>query len=364
MDEQKELELWLSLIHRRNPSLRQLNRLLQAERPGKSLLDLPPDEMARFVASAIDVLPAGLDGDPRSDIDWLQGAPDRSLLPISDPRYPWLLREIPDPPLALFVIGNPACLNRPCLSVVGSRNATPQGRETAKRLARELAGMGFTVVSGLAVGIDACAHRGALKAGTTLGICAHGLDTVYPLAHRQLAMEICGGGALVSEFATGVAPRRHNFPQRNRIISGMSLGTLVVEAGLRSGSLITARLAVEQNREVFAVPGPISSPYSRGCHELIKKGARLLEDPEDVLEEIGQYCRCPPCVRSSAGSPSSPGLNARFLDHMGFAPCTRDELVQRSGLTPGEVSSMLLRLELDGWVELCPGGTYVRIARS
>ena len=228
---------------------------------------------------------------------------------------------------------------------------------------RRLAEMGFTVVSGLARGIDGCAHRGALAAGSTVAVCAHGLDSVYPEAHRPLAAAIAQDSTLVSEFPTGIRPRPPLFPQRNRIISGMSLGTLVVEAGLRSGSLITANLAGEQNREVFAVPGSIYSPQSRGCHDLIKKGVTLVESVDDILQEIGHH------AGRRIGSQASPGphpdsSHAWFLEHMGYAPCTRDELVKRSGLTSAEVSSMLLVLELEGCVELCPGGTYVRVTRS
>lgn len=361
MDDKKEL--WLRLIHSDNPCLRDLNRRLRKRRPDKTLLELAPDEATRFLESQVEG-PAGLDRRAlETDLQWLAGAPDRYLLPIVDRQYPWLLREIPDPPLALFVVGEPGCLNMPCLSIVGSRNPTPQGRETAKLFARRLAGLGFTIVSGLALGIDGCAHHGAVDSGRTVAVCAHGLDTIYPPAHRALASALCEKGALVSEFPTGSEPRRHNFPQRNRLISGMSLGTLVIEAGLRSGSLITARLAAEQNREVFAVPGPINSPQSRGCHSLIRNGASLVESLDDIFREIGQYRHHPAQVTCGQGS-ARVGEHAWFLDHMGYAPCTRDELVRRSGLTSGEVSSMLLILELEGCVELCPGGTYVRVTRS
>lgn len=362
MDDHKEL--WLRLVHSGNPCLRDLNRRLRGDQPDKTLLELTPEETTAFLVSQISALPAPDEGALESDRRWLTGAPDRHLLPIVDPKYPWLLREIPDPPLALFATGDAGCLNLPCLSIVGSRNPSPQGRETAQWFARCLAGLGFTIVSGLALGIDGCAHRGALDSGRTVGVCAHGLDTVYPQAHRRLAGAIRDKGALISEFPSGSKPHRHNFPQRNRLISGMSLGTLVVEAGLRSGSLITARLAAEQNREVFAVPGPISSPQSRGCHSLIRSGASLVESLDDIFREIAQYHRNPAPGRHGPGSSEYRGEHAWFLDHMGHAPCTRDELVRRSGLTSGEVSSMLLVLELEGCVELCPGGTYVRVTRS
>lgn len=367
MEDRKELEQWLTLIHSRNPCLRDLNRAVAARWPGKSLTQLPPDRVSQFLEHALATLPDPAPGAVTADVQWLQDGPDRHLLPVTDPRYPWLLREIPDPPLVLFVRGDPGGLNLPCLSIVGSRNPTPQGRETAESFARQLARMGFTVASGLARGIDGSGHRGALAAGATTGVCAHGLDMVYPGAHESLAEKIAGTGksALVSEFPTGTTPQRHRFPQRNRVISGMSLGTLVVEAGLRSGSLITANLAAEQNREVFAVPGPINSPQSRGCHDLIRNGATLVETVEDILQEISSYrgsqSFAEGCTTEGAGPTKT---HAWFLEHMGYAPSTRDELARRSGLTSAEVSSMLLVLELEGWVEMCPGGAYVRVTRS
>lgn len=363
MEHDKELEQWLALIHSGNPDLRDVNRFVQARIPGRTLTELAPDAVSDCLARLLATLP-GPDGRAvAADRRWLDRADGRHFLPITDPRYPWMLRQIPDPPLALYASGDPQWLNQPCLSIVGSRNPTPQGRETAFGFARRLAGMSFTVVSGLAHGIDGCAHRGALESGVTVGVCAHGLDTVYPRAHRALAAAISEGAALISEFPVGTAPRRHHFPQRNRIISGMSLGTLVVEAGPRSGSLITANLAGDQNREVFAVPGPINAPQSRGCHALIKQGVTLVESVDDVLGEISHYAS-PRGAPENTFPPDADTVHSRFLEHMGYAPCTRDELVKRSGLTSAEVSSMLLVLELEGRIELCPGGTYVRVTRS
>lgn len=363
MDNDKELQRWLALIHSGNPCLRNLNRLIQAREPGRSLPELAPDELMAFLDRVLAALPPVDRDGVFADLAWLERAAERHLIPITDPRYPWLLREIPDPPLALYASGEPRCLNLPCVAIVGSRNPTPQGRETATFFGRRLAEMGFAVVSGMARGIDGCAHRGALQTGTSVGVCAHGLDIMYPDAHRALAAAMADGSALVSEFPIGAEPRRHHFPQRNRIISGMSLGTLVVEAGLKSGSLITANLAGEQNREVFAVPGPITAPQSRGCHDLLRKGAALVETVDDILREIGLFEDSG--ARADAPAARRPhGAHAWFLEHMGYAPCTRDELVMRSGLTSAEVSSMLLKLELEGCVELCPGGTYVRVTRS
>lgn len=363
MENAGELEQWLGLIHAGSLSLRVVNRFVQTRWPGRTLPELGPEAISQCLDRLLATLPEPDRGAIHADLRWLEQDGDRYLLPITDRRYPWLLREIPDPPLALYVNGDPGCLNLPCLSIVGSRNPTPQGRETAKSFGRHLAEMGFTVVSGLARGIDGCAHRGALEAGATVAVCAHGLDTVYPGSHRLLAAAMAQRSALVSEFPIGAVPRRHHFPQRNRIISGMSIGTLVVEAGIKSGSLITANLAGEQNREVFAVPGSINAPQSRGCHELIRRGVTLVESIDDILRETGHFRGERPRAASTA-APGAPHAHARFLEHMGYAPCTRDELVKRSGLTPAEVSSMLLVLELEGCVELCPGGTYVRVTRS
>lgn len=363
MDDREELEPWLRLTHSWNPCLREINRCLQRHEPGRAFTDMAPSEASRFLEFLIDALPKPDTTAMSTDRRWLERADDHHLLPITDPRYPWLLREIPDPPLTLYVKGDPQCLGRPGLSIVGSRNPTPQGRDTASRFGKTLADAGFAVASGMALGIDGCAHRGALQSGVTIGVCAHGLDTVYPRAHRSLADSVRANGALISEFPIGILPRRHHFPRRNRLISGISLGTVVVEAGSRSGSLITARLAAEQNREVFAVPGSISAPQSRGCHELIRNGATLVESLDDILGEFDQYCSHRVRAQPLQGS----GLrneHAWFLEHMGWSPCTRDELAKRSALTPAEVSSMLLVLELEGCVELCPGGTYVRVARS
>jgi DNA processing protein len=282
----------------------------------------------------------------------------------ADPDYPPLLRQIPDPPLALYVIGDRAAPGRPQLAIVGSRNPTPAGRENARAFARHLAGAGLAITSGLALGIDGAAHRGALEAGggTTLAVVATGLDRVYPARHRELAHEIARAGALVSEFPLGVPPLPENFPIRNRVISGMALGVLVVEAAPGSGSLITARLATDQGREVFAIPGSIHSPLSRGCHALIRQGAKLVETANDILEELGVLAQA---AADSAVAPlpaDLPAPMAQLLGHLGHDPANVDQLVERSGLTTEAVSSMLLQLELQGLVEAGAGGTFQRIA--
>lgn len=299
--------------------------------------------------------------------DWLAHR-GHHIVTWPDPAYPQLLREIHYAPGILFVRGDTSVLSLPQLAIVGSRNATPGGRDTARRFAAHLGGAGFCITSGLAVGIDAAAHRGALDAGArTIAVCATGPDEVYPARHAQLADEIAVDGAIVSEFPPGSAPRRERFPQRNRLISGMSVGTLVVEAGLRSGALITARFASEQGREVFAVPGSIHNPTARGCHRLIRGGAKLVETSDDIMEElpallagVGDPPEADAVLDSAeAPSPADPEYQ-RLLELMGWDPVNVDLLVQRSGLTAQEVSSMLLILQLRGRVEPLPGGCYLQ----
>jgi len=361
---QDELRHWLTLLHGWRSPLDELEHRAHRAFPGRPLVELEPAALNGLVAELAGSRAAACAAAVAADLRWLAADPARHLLPVSEPRYPWLLRQIPDPPPVLYVDGDPTCLGQPCLAVVGSRNPTPQGRETAREFGRTLARAGFIVVSGLAHGIDGAAHLGALEAGGTVAVCGHGLDRVYPYRHRALAARIREHGALISELPVGTPPRRPHFPRRNRLISGLSVGTLVVEAGLRSGSLITARLAAEQNREVFAVPGSIHSPQSKGCHALIRSGVTLVESVQDMLAELGQFSGPWQPDGGTTGAPVPASEHAWLLEHMGYDPCTRDELAKRSGLTSAEVSSMLLNLELEGCVELCPGGTYVRVNRS
>jgi DNA processing protein len=304
---------------------------------------------------------------------WLAG-PDHHLLGLDDARYPTLLREIPRPPVALFVSGDPAALSLPQLAIVGSRSATPAGLETAENFARHLASCGFCITSGLAAGIDAAAHRGALRAGgRTVAVCGTGPEQVYPRRHEELAAQICNSaGAVVTEFPPGTPIRRGNFPQRNRIISGLAVGTLVVEASTSSGALSTARHAIEQGREVFAIPGSIHNPVARGCHQLIRQGAKLVETSADILEELaGQLAglRAAITATEQAQVPQPAAADAdpeyqQLLAAMGWNEVNVDALVERSGLTTGEVSSMLLILELHGSVRSLAGGRYQRVSRS
>ena len=281
-----------------------------------------------------------------------------TVVGLTDPHYPRLLRQIPDPPVVLYCLGDTGLLQVPALAIVGSRNPTPVGREIARNLARQLAGGGAVIVSGLAVGIDGAAHQGALDAkGATIAVCATGLDTVYPRYHQQLAGLIGHSGLLVSEFPPGTGVKRYHFPRRNRIISGLTLGTLIVEAARKSGSLITAFFAAEQGREVLAVPGSIHSPLSRGPHRLLRDGARLVESIADILEELPALGMAPAASDSAAAG--SVRANP-VLDAVDFAPTSVDQIMERSGLTITEVCAMLIRMELAGAVRSCAGG-YIRL---
>jgi DNA processing protein len=288
-------------------------------------------------------------------------APGQHLVCLADPDYPQTLLQIPDPPTLLYVRGRLDLLNSAALAMIGSRNPTPQGSQNAERFAAALAQAGLTVTSGLALGIDAAAHRGALTAsGNTVAFIGTGIDRIYPATNRQLAIEIAARGSIISEFPLGTPPVAANFPRRNRLIAGLSLGALVVEATVDSGSLITARLASEQGREVFAIPGSIHSPQSRGCHKLIKQGAKLVETVQDVLDELHWKSAPAEFPLQSESAQDIPGL----LHSMGFDPCSLDELVHLNGLTAGVVSVMLLHLELDGQVASLPGGRYQRISQA
>jgi DNA processing protein len=303
---------------------------------------------------------------------WL-ARPNRALVTFGSAEYPPRLAELRDAPLALWVEGRErGLLAGPQLAIVGSRSPTTDGRQTAERFARYLAERGLTITSGLATGIDGASHRGAVGAlGGTIAVLGSGLDVIFPRAHTALAAEIASHGLLVSEYAPGVEPHKAFFPQRNRIIAGLSLGTLVVEATRRSGSLITARLAMDGGREVFAIPGSIHNPLARGCHHLIRQGAKLVEEAADVLIELAPQLRAAgvtlPSVEPPAQStaPEAPQLRdpsyRKLLDSLGFSPTPIVDLSARTNLTTAEVSSMLLLLELEGLVEALPGGRYSRL---
>jgi DNA processing protein len=283
--------------------------------------------------------------------DWL-AQPDNSLMTLADEDYPRNLLEIADPPVILYCKGQRALLSQPGLGIVGSRNATPQGVRDAEAFAHALSDAGLTIVSGLALGIDAAAHRGGLAgAGSSIAVVGTGLDRIYPARNKSLAHQLVERGVIVSEFPLGTPPLPSHFPRRNRLISGLSRGVLVVEAAPDSGSLITARVATEQGREVFAIPGSIHSPLARGCHALIKQGAKLVESAADILDELAWQQRLAPPALPETQTDS-------LLAALDGAPATLDSLAERTGLTLEALSAKLLALELDGRIASLPGGRY------
>jgi len=315
---------------------------------------------------------------------WLAGAPQdmrHHIVTLGDPDYPALLLETADPPVLLYLLGAGRWFSGagaalrlrawpvPALAVVGSRNPTPQGRQNAQAFARELAGRGFCIVSGLALGIDAAAHEGALEhAGTqapcTIAVVGTGLDRVYPRANHALAQRIAAEGLIVSEYPLGTPPLGPNFPRRNRIISGLAQGTLVVEAATESGSLVTARLASEQGREVFAVPGSIHAPQSRGCHALLRQGAKLVERVDDILEELAPQARPPRPAPGAMPAPAAPPPADDLLAQLGYEPVHLDDLGARTGLDTARLQARLLELELQGLVARMPGGWFQRLGQA
>lgn len=316
--------------------------------------------------AAARALAAGADeGRVSAALAWL-GEPDRGFVAWDDPAYPRALLEIADPPPLLYTVGNPALLARPALAIVGSRNATPQGRADAEAFAAALASAGLVIVSGLALGIDAAAHRGALRSGAnTIAVVGTGPDRVYPAANRDLAHAIATHGLIVSEFAPGTPPLPANFPRRNRVISGLARGVLVIEATLSSGSLITARMAGEQGRELFALPGSIHSPFSRGCHRLIREGAKLVETAQDVLEELGMggataSAHTRPAVEVVTPTPANGDAETVF-EALGHEMLDVDQIAARASLPVARIMAALTVLEIDGRVASVAGGAWQRV---
>ncbi len=321
---------------------------------GASVAQLAPivgDKLARAISRQVD--PAEL----QPTLAWLEQA-ENHLVTWNDPGYPAQLRDLTDPPPWLYVKGDPDWLGRPMLAIVGSRNATQQGLRDAHAFAQALSESGLTIISGLAVGVDAAAHEGGLAGlGSSVAVVGTGLDRVYPARNKSLAHELAAKGAIVSEFPLGTLPKAGHFPRRNRVISGLSLGVLVVEAAPESGSLITARLAAEYGRDVFALPGSIHSPLSKGCHQLIKQGAKLVESAADILDELGM--RLAAIARTGSGDGTD--REDALLVALATAPLAQDQLASRLGLTVTEVSVRLLEAEMDGRVAKLPGGLYQRL---
>ncbi len=298
-------------------------------------------------------------------LEWLAEDSSHHIVSIIDPAYPELLKDISDAPPILYGIGNIELLQSPQIAIVGSRNCTPGGAETAKDFSRYLSNAGLTITSGMALGIDQHAHQAALdNGGHTIAVIGTGIDRIYPSKNKLLAYEIAEKGLIVSEFTLGTPPVNSNFPKRNRIISGLSLATLVVEATRKSGSLITARHGIEQGREVFAIPGSIHNPQSKGCHHLIRQGAKLVDQASDIIDDIGSLLGfIAEQTETHTDSQTNSFLDSEYqalLDAMGYDPVSIDILVNRSGLTIEQLSSMLLILELNDQIKTAPGGLFVR----
>jgi DNA processing protein len=361
MEIDARVEAWASLQLLPGVSARSLVALLKAFDGPAEILSAAPGTLAKVVPATLAATigrgpdPAALD----KTLAWLR-EDGHQLIAWDDPAYPQALLTIADPPPVLYFRGRSELLNRPAIAIVGSRNATTQGRETAEAFARALAEAGLTIVSGLALGIDAAAHRGGLAAaGSSVAVIGTGIDRVYPAAHRDLARRLASEGGVLTEFALGSPPLPGNFPRRNRLISGLARGVLVVEATLASGSLITARFAADQNRDVYAIPGSIHSPFSKGSHRLIKDGAKLVESAQDVLEELGLGGAANPAARAPAGTVK--GNTARVLTALGYDPAGIDALTSRCGLPADVISVALVELELAGEIAGLPGGLYQRL---
>ena len=354
-----EVELWVCLSQIHGLGSQGLCKLLQAFGSPEQIYAASFDQLREITSAAIakEIASGPVAETAAATIAWLS-QPNNHFITLGDRDYPDALLEIPDPPPILYAKGNVHLLDTPCIAVVGSRNSSPQGDKNASEFSLALTRQGYTIVSGMALGIDGAAHRGALKGtGATIAVVGTGLDIVYPSQHRELAHQIVEHGLIISEFALGTPSKAQNFPRRNRIISGLGIGCLVVEANLQSGSLITARLAGEQGREVFAIPGSIHSPLSKGCHLLIKQGAKLVDSIQDITEELGQAA-----ANLEVELPAELAATDPLLEAMGYDPVTMNELVERTGLTSEHLSAMLLMLELENKVSSLPGGHYQRIA--
>ncbi|SOD40616.1 DNA-processing protein DprA [Nitrosovibrio sp. Nv4] len=369
----RDIESWLSLGMIDGLGDESIRRLLVAFGSPAEILSANIASLERVVKKkvAYNIVHGADEKKIAATLEWLKD-PVNSIVTLADSHYPALLLNIPDPPPLLYLKGKPELLNSPTLAIVGSRNATPQGIANAEAFAEAASNAGLCIASGMASGVDAAAHRGGLRgSAASIAVVGTGLDIVYPASNRKLAHELAEKGMLISEFPLGTPAIASNFPRRNRIISGMSHGCLVVEAALRSGSLITARQALEQGREVFAIPGSIHSPLSKGCHALIKEGAKLVESADDILDELaGGSGRSGGLGGSGQGRAAGgaahdvdelQGSEPLLLRHLGHDITDIDTLCVRSGLTIETVSAMLLAFELDGVVASLPGGRYQRL---
>jgi DNA processing protein len=354
-----DLEAWLRLSLTLGLGGESFRKLLFALGGPEQILGASRTSLTAVVSGKIAdaILDGEMHGDPAAVEAWLADASNH-VVTLADAEYPQALLQTPDPPPLIYVKGRRELLNQPAIAIVGSRNATAQGKLTAESFATALGNAGLCVVSGLALGIDAAAHRGGLAGlSSTIAVIGTGLDKVYPARNRDLAHAIAGKGAIISEFPLGTPPLAANFPRRNRIISGMTRGCLVVEAALSSGSLITARIANELGKDVFAIPGSIHSTLSKGCHVLIKQGAKLADDAADILSELRLPAPAGGVAKALGSANDHP-----LLSHMAFDPCDIDTLAGRAGRPVHEVSAALIQLELDGAVARLPGGLWQRIS--
>lgn len=384
-----EIETWLRLVNAPALGPRTVRRLMAAfglpqhifEQSHAALVHAVGEKKADAVLQARDSNHRNADSDYARAIEWAL-APNHHFVTLADPAYPHTLLQMTDPPPVLYVQGQIECLHAPSIAIVGSRHGSAQGLQNTTQFARAFSDAGFCIVSGLALGIDGAAHRGGLEGrASTLAVIGTGIDLVYPTRHHRLAQKITVTGAIVSEWPLGAPPRPAHFPQRNRLIAGLAQGVLVVEAAAQSGSLITARLAAEMGREVFALPGSIHSPLSKGCHQLIKEGAKLVESIQDVLDEL-QPMQAQPAVahRALQASRKTPSVacvekqtpfalsmgNAgtaprRILEALGYDPISLDALIARTGLNSAELQAMLLTLEMEGKIALLPGSRVIRL---
>ncbi len=363
MNHPPDIESWLNLCLIKGLGDESIRRLLVTFGSPNKILSANATALERIIKKPLAKnLLRGADSDKVSTtLKWLEN-PANSIVTLADPDYPSQLLNIPDPPPLLYFKGQRKLLNRSALAVVGSRNATPQGLSNAEAFSEAASNAGLCIISGMALGIDTAAHQGGLRGtATSIAIVGTGLDIVYPARNHQLAHQLAKDGALISEFPLGTPAIGRNFPRRNRIISGMSLACLVVEAALRSGSLITARQALEQGRDVLAIPGSIHSPLSKGCHALIKQGAKLVESTQDILDELNVQPieNTPNPIEKNDSTQTTE--NTVLLNHLGYDAVDVNTLCVRSGLTAEAVSAMLLTLELDGQIASLPGGCYQRI---
>jgi len=374
VSEHADLAAWLRLVETPGVSRESARRLLTAFGSAEAVFAAAAADVSRIVApavcAALAAAPPGFEALWAATRDWLAAAtPEtpRGLLTLDDPAYPVALLNTGDPPLLLYFQGRVELLGQPCVAVVGSRHPTPQGAENARQFSREFSLAGCVVVSGLALGIDGAAHQGALEGfdqggASSIAVVATGLDRVYPKRHLNLAHRLAHEGLMLSEYPVGTPPLPPLFPQRNRIIAGVALGTVVVEAALQSGSLITARLASESGREVYALPGSIRAPQSEGCHALIRQGAQLVTTAQQVLEDLQPGFT--PAAARAAPTDEAPAPPHPLLDALGHEPMTLDELVARTGWSAAQLSAQLLELELDGRVSRQPGQRFQRLVRA